>query len=500
MHLIFSLFVLAQQSAGVPWKVLIITGLLLVAGIVLTVYFFRRFRKSEAETEEDWSLSRSTLLGAAQLARPPVEARAAEHGDIETAEGNQAAASLKPPADQKEKQPAVESTPEPEPALVIDKTPQPAEPARPPVIAEEQVARTREVPSAPTVEARIPEQQHPSGTDVSAEVPSEAPSIGAHTIAPPGVTDEEYHQSLQQPFEEEIWADLEAPQAPLARGEAPLGGRTRRQPFEPPRIEPLVARDRPAPGQTTGETARVQSRRSSPATLQAPPPEPSERKPAAREIAEPAPLVSPAAFQPAARTSLNQPAGSILGLPAEATSGPLVLGEPRHSVDESDIGTLSNYGKERDDGAGHGGTIALAVVILIIAGVLLAYLFVPSVHSSIDGMVARARGTHQDEAPKAQIFKATYDPTKTPIEATGIVQNTSQETLTDLSVEVKLERKGGGGSDTKTVPVTPSEIAPNAQGTFQFELDGKQYQRFGVTRLLGKNGTEVKFVKPDLEK
>src|SRR5580693_2262787 len=101
MHLIFWLFVLAQQSAGVPWKVLIITGLLLVAGIMLTVYFFRRFRKSEAETEEDWGLSRSTLLGAAQPARPPVD-RAPEHGDIETAGGNQAAASLKPLADQKE--------------------------------------------------------------------------------------------------------------------------------------------------------------------------------------------------------------------------------------------------------------------------------------------------------------------------------------------------------------------------------------------------------------
>jgi hypothetical protein len=496
MHLIFSLFVLAQQSAGVPWKVLIITGLLLVAGIVLTVYFFRRFRKSEAETEEDWGLSRSTLLGAAQPARPAVD-RAPEHGDIETAGGNQAAASLKPPADQKEKQPAVEYTPKPEPASVIDKTPEPAEPTRPPVVAEEHVARTSDVPPAPTVEARIPEQQHLRGTDVSAEVPSEVPSIGAHTIAPPGVTDEEYHESLQQPLEEEIWADLEVAQAPPARGEALVGSRTRREPFEPPRIEPLVARDRPAPGQTTGETASVQSRRSSPAALQAPPPQPSERKPAAREIAEPAPLVSSAAFQPAARTNLSQPAGSILGLPAEATSGPLVLGEPRHSVDESDIGTLSNYGKESDDGAGHGGTIALAVVILVIVGVLLAYLFFSPIHSSIDGMVARARGTHGDEAPKAQIFKATYDPTKTPIEATGIVQNTSQETLTDLSVEVKLERKGGGGSDTKTVPVTPSEIAPNAQGTFQFELDGKQYQRFGVTRLLGKNGTEVKFVKPD---
>jgi hypothetical protein len=176
------------------------------------------------------------------------------------------------------------------------------------------------------------------------------------------------------------------------------------------------------------------------------------------------------------------------------------LGESRRAADESDIETLTNYGKESDDGAGHGGTIALAVVILIIAGVLLAYLFNTSVHSSINEMVARARGTNQEEAPKAQVFKATYDPTKTPIEATGTVINISQETLTDLSVEIKLERREGGETDTKAVPVAPSEITPGAGGTFQFELDSKQYRRFGVSRLLGKNGAEVKFVKPEQEK
>jgi len=74
----------------------------------------------------------------------------------------------------------------------------------------------------------------------------------------------------------------------------------------------------------------------------------------------------------------------------------------------------------------------------------------------------------------------------------------ARKPLTDLSVEVKLERRGGG-TDLRTVPVSPSEIAPGAQGTFQFELDGKQYARYGVNRLLAKNGSEMKFVKPNQE-
>jgi hypothetical protein len=38
----------------------------------------------------------------------------------------------------------------------------------------------------------------------------------------------------------------------------------------------------------------------------------------------------------------------------------------------------------------------------------------------MDVMMTRAKGANlQDEEPKAQVFKMTYDPAKTPIQATG---------------------------------------------------------------------------------
>src|SRR5262249_34434749 len=125
-----------------------------------------------------------------------------------------ASTSPKQPVDQRDEQPLVEQRPEPERA-VIEAPPHTPEPARVRESVVEHVSGTVGVPSPRTVEARLPEQHASDAT------PSEIPSIGAHTIAPPGVTDEEYHKSLQHaPFEEEVWAELEEPQVPPARTEA----------------------------------------------------------------------------------------------------------------------------------------------------------------------------------------------------------------------------------------------------------------------------------------
>jgi hypothetical protein len=496
MSLIFSLFAFVQ-STGVPWKVLIVAGLILATGIALIVYFFRRLRGSEAEPEEDWSLSRRSLLGSADTLKPAEASRTPEPATADARQVMEPAAIDLPAAHHKAEQQVAEHAPVPGPTAA---TPEPRIPSRPVEAAAEHIAPASPPPAPSTVPGPpIADRPH------AAHPPGGVPSIGAHTIAPPGVTEEEFHESLQHsPIGEEIWTDLEKHPAPRADGEARVVSHTgRREPFEPPRIEPLAPRERPGP--LGGGTAAMDV----PGGPTPPKPEPSvsstakemRRAWADQEVPRlvDRPAIRPEVSQIAGRAGAKQQAGSILGLPAGATAGPLVLGEVRHSADESSIGTLSNYGKEADDGGGHSGTIALLVVILIVGGVLLAYLFVPGVHSSINGMISRARGINpEDEVPKAQIFNATYDPSKTPTEATGTVQNISQQTLTGLSVEVKLERRGGG-SELKSVPVNPSEIAPGAQGTFQFELDGKQYARYGVNRLVARNGSDVKFVKPNQE-
>src|SRR2546430_7778994 len=46
-------------------------------------------------------------------------------------------------------------------------------------------------------------------------------------------------------------------------------------------------------------------------------------------------------------TLFRSSAGSILGLPAEASQGPLILGDPVRTESDTGIGALTNYGDRK---------------------------------------------------------------------------------------------------------------------------------------------------------
>jgi heme/copper-type cytochrome/quinol oxidase subunit 2 len=56
------LLIIAQTSDKLSWKVWAGAAFFLLLGIALFIYFLTRLRKSDQETEEDWSLSRSSLF------------------------------------------------------------------------------------------------------------------------------------------------------------------------------------------------------------------------------------------------------------------------------------------------------------------------------------------------------------------------------------------------------------------------------------------------------
>jgi hypothetical protein len=191
-------------------------------------------------------------------------------------------------------------------------------------------------------------------------------------------------------------------------------------------------------------------------------------------------------------------AGSILGLPAEASAGPFIIDKSAVHHDAA-VGTLANYDKPPDDAAGHSGTIALLVVIVLICGFLAAYFALPSVHASINHWVARVRGVDDSEPakPVAQVFPSTIDETKEPAQARGTLQNISDQTLNGLVVTVSLEPRGGGAAVTQDLAVTPDEIPPGQQGTYEFQVETKKYQKYRIVGLKTRNGVNLAFVKPN---
>jgi hypothetical protein len=182
-----------------------------------------------------------------------------------------------------------------------------------------------------------------------------------------------------------------------------------------------------------------------------------------------------------------------------------VVGEPSRPSSDAGISALASYGKEADRDGGHGGLITLLITLVLVAGAVLSYLYVPSVHSRVDSFVERIRGRQPEvsaqapSTPRVQVYPSRSEATKNQVKAWGVVYNISSEPIEGLSIEVTLERADGSTPDLRTIPVTPTPLAPRQQGRYEFQYDGSATTGFSrgyrITRLLDKDG-EVPFTQP----
>jgi hypothetical protein len=335
----------------------------------------------------------------------------------------------------------------------------------------------------------------------------------------PAVTDAS-NIALSGLEEEPASARLTTPAAQQRLAQSP---KSRREPFEPPTIEPLTPRatatqelsSQAAESRKTttmnSPAARKTSVMASPSEIFAEPPADSGTLPLSsaqtsfKNLPQTKPQTAPQWEGAGTRSIERKAAGSVLGLPAEASDAPLIIGQPLHPRDEEGVAALSNYGKDLDaTETGRGGAITLLVAVLLIAGAVLLYFFVPAVRSRTDALIARVRGQQNlpvaVEKPKVQIYPALNpEVNKNLVKARGAVMNISEETLEDLSVEVSLDRGEGTTPEVRTIAVKPNVLTPRQQGLYEFEYEGGKtsgFSRYRVTRLMSKNG-EVKFKTPN---
>ena len=536
MSLALLILIQAQEPARLSKAVIVGVVLVFIVGVSLLVYFFRRYQKTEKEAQDEWDRPEQSLFGAALPAAEEGHRPSKAEAGVAAAEKGELRKSL---ADKGRVAPVSNISPlhieppEPEAGVIAEPT--------------TQVLMSESIPSIPAHQQSI--QTSPAKRTTgelaspSSEIPKQGPDI-ASTEA----------QAEATPFDNDVWTGLEMPEAaspgtqllgaeslaasieqaaetsspggmvepsgPGAQtellGVARVDERPPREPFEAPRITPIVHREpwvppqiellkprvQPPIAQPESPEARTQVLASSPALSpeQAAPVETiadAEKLPA--EVATP--VVAPAAASTV--TSRRTPAGSVLGLPAERSHAPFVLGAPVKPRDEIGIGALSNYGKDVDNGGGHGGTIALATVILLLGGGIATYLFVPSVNSRVNAMVGRARGIDPKpaqpiEQDKAIIFPARNEANKNMVKARGAVDNISEETLGGLSVEVSLERGNGAPPELRKVAVTPAQLEPKQRGVFEFEYNGNRatgFTGYRIVRLLSGE-TGIKFTTP----
>jgi hypothetical protein len=256
----------------------------------------------------------------------------------------------------------------------------------------------------------------------------------------------------------------------------------RRESFEPPVIEPLESPEEPPAARPKAVEAR-------PVVVDLD----------ARQPITPHEVV---AAVPPARAGEHR-SGSVLNLPSEYSSAPIVYGEVSPDRQTRAIGSLSNYGKHDDDKKGRGWKWLLALAGVAVAAISMYFLIRPF-NAWVDRKFNEVRGRNiaASKPPPAPEYKAQVLLTRAQLsnnnaiaKARGRVINTSDEPLENLSVEVELIRKDGAPPDIRTAPVNPATLAPTQQGIFEVDLDSRIYSGHKLRNLFSKDG-EVPFSAP----
>jgi hypothetical protein len=514
----FLILNLLQPQTRLSWVVIAAAVIAFSAGVSLLVYFYKRYKRVEKETEEDWDASRHSLFVKAVApadkienadTSPSVEPQlpVAQEASSQKGGTREFASDLVLPSF------ARATTAEPEPQVEIESHAEPIQPQS----------------------SASPE---PRPTEVLAS-PSPADPVIEATREP-------------RSFDEEVWAGLDIAEKPtpaiehkvvpqLTPDEPPTVARVdqpaRREPFEPPSVERISNQDPYEPPTikplTPREAAATRELRSAGSPGRAPSggehpdermargtvrfgshsediPKPLESPRLERETHEvasnlfaAAPVTGTERAVSAGAAPRSRSFGSILGLPAEPSHQPLILGEPARPADETGIGGLTHYGQDLGPKGGHAGIIALLIIVALLSGATATYFFVPSVHSRVNEFIARLRGTQTQDRdalkPKAQIIPSSRpEVNKNMVTARGAVDNIGDEPLVNLEVEISLQPGNDAPPEIRRIPVTPDVLPLGERGNFEFEYDGKRdtgFASYTITRLLS-NGTEVRFRTP----
>lgn len=96
--------------------------------------------------------------------------------------------------------------------------------------------------------------------------------------------------------------------------------------------------------------------------------------------------------------------------------------------------------------------------------------------------------------PQAQVYEDEAMLKGTQAVIGGTVRNISVEKLSDLSVELELIRRKDGGTERRTLPLDPKDLAPDQQGRYALSVLKRDYRSAHIVGLKSVAGsTEVAF-------
>lgn len=130
-------------------------------------------------------------------------------------------------------------------------------------------------------------------------------------------------------------------------------------------------------------------------------------------------------------------------------------------------------------------TIVIIIACLLVAAIILGAYFI-FYRETPQPMNAQGQGPAAPPANRAtevQIFEDEPLLKDSQAVVGGKVRNISRETLSNLSLEIELKRRGGGNTETRTVKIAPNELAPGAEGKYSLTLPRQEFSGTQIKQL-----------------
>ena len=128
--------------------------------------------------------------------------------------------------------------------------------------------------------------------------------------------------------------------------------------------------------------------------------------------------------------------------------------------------------------------VGILCALLLTGAIFGGYLFLRKRHERQLAAAAAATRT-KALAPRVEVFvdDPTMDGKKTLLG--GTLHNISGEALRNLSVELELRQRKGGGLETRTIAPEQTELPPDAKARYGVELQVSDYSSARLVRIVG---------------
>lgn len=141
--------------------------------------------------------------------------------------------------------------------------------------------------------------------------------------------------------------------------------------------------------------------------------------------------------------------------------------------------------------------VAVLAGLIVTAVLLGGYYYLRSRHAAQTLVSEQQQSAPVNRAvqPEVKIFEDQAVIKGAQVLIGGTLQNVSNATLADLSLELELTRRTDYAKEARTIPLAPKDLAPNEQGRYSLTLLSRDFKQVRVVRVMsGARANEVAFV------